>query len=399
MASLRHPTVKTSTKARHTVSRRGDTTVGALVLLAVTLAIGFFIWGFSLGWMGISFNDLSNNLNRAVLQVKTSAQLSFEAINYTSSGRSAMLRNVADVPVTLTRVEIVTPEGYLRAYYPSAGFANLSKLMPKQNTTLTDREIPLCGVCVGGERLKLRVWYVATDLFDEANPVFSADEMKFVETIFIYPGGPTLPTCQIPEGSKWLFIDLVDPITFTDSGRIPNPPSNRLFVRAPFASHSENVLLNVVVVNASGAVGGASGTVPSIGNSIVELSGPIGGFVVPLNITVEASGFEVVQRFWKLGGIPYKAHASGVQLWWSVDTATNERLLNVVMVELGVNDLVGGNFVITLTLKDCMGNTVYTSYNTVNMPRGIFRDSVFFDVSPPVRMDDVYEIIVEVNEA
>ncbi len=389
----------TPRKGRYSVRRRGDMTVGALVLLAVTLAIGFFIWGFSLSWMGISFNDLSNSLNRSVLQVKTSAQLSFEAINYTTSGRIAIVRNVADVPVTLTRVEIVTPEGYLRAFYPSAGFANLSKLMPRQNVTLTDVEIPLCGVCVGGERLKLRVWYVASDLFDEANPVFSADEMKYVETIFIYPGGSPPSACQIPEGQKWMFIDVIDPITFTDSGRIPDSPNNRLFVRAPFASHSEDVLLNVVVVNASGAVGGVSGMVPSIGNSIVELTGPIGGFVVPLNITVDASGFEVVQRFWRLGGIPYRAHASGVQLWWSFDTATNQRLLNVVMVELGVNDLVGGSFVITLRLKDCVGNTIYIASNTVNLPRGIFSDSVFFDVSPPVRMDDVYEIIVEVDQA
>lgn len=367
-------------------------------MVALTIGIGFFIWGFALSWLNLSFNDLTNNLNRSVLQVQTTAQLSFEFINYTSTGRNAVVRNVASVPITITRVEIVTPEGYLRAYYPPTQFANLTKVLPGRNATLSSSVIPVCNVCVGGERLKLRIWYVATKLYDESNPLLSADEMKYVETVFLYPGGRRASLCDLPPGTKWMSIDLVDPITFTDSGRIPGPPSNKLFIRAPFASHSENVILNVQVVNASGAVAGASNTVPTISNSISELTGGIGGFTVPLNITVSAGGYEVVQRFWRLGGIPLKAHASGVQLWWTVDTATGERILNVVMVELGINDLVGGTYVISLTLRDCQNNILYSSNNRITVPRGIYNDSVFFDVSPAVRMSDVYQVIVEVRE-
>lgn len=192
--------------------------------------LGFLSGGLALSWLNISFNNLSTNLNRSILQVKTTAQLSFELVNYTTTARSAIVRNVASVPVTVTRVGLVTPEGYLRAHYPPTIFANLTKILPGENATLTDDEIPACYICVAGERLKMRIWYVASALFDEANPVHSADEMKYVETVFLFPGGRLPTVCEIPEGVKWMAVDLIDPITFTDSGRVPRVPSNKLFI-------------------------------------------------------------------------------------------------------------------------------------------------------------------------
>ncbi|MEM2237748.1 MAG: hypothetical protein QXR26_03250 [Candidatus Caldarchaeum sp.] len=379
--------------------KRADTSIGVIILASLTVALGFFIWGFALGWFGTSLGDLTNSLNRAVLQVKTTAQLSFELLNYTSAGRSAILRNIASVPVTLTRLEIVTPDGRVMAYYPATGYSNLTKVLPGANATLDETVIPLCNLCRGGDKLRFRVWFVASGLFNEANPLLSVDEMKYAETIFVYPGNPPPSACAIPEGTKWLMVDIMDPITYTDSGKIPPSPNDKLFIRMPFASHSEEVLINIAVLNATGEVGGASATVPSISNTIHELRGTLANFQVPLNITVSASGFEVVQREWFLGGVPFRAHASGVQLWWSVDTATNTRIVDVVQVELGVNDLTGGKFTITLSLYDCNGVMLYTKSNTVAIPAGIFNDSVFFDVSPPVRMDDVFKVVVRVSEA
>jgi len=379
-------------------SIRGDTTIGMVIVVALTVAMGFFIWGFTLGWFGVSLSDLTNNLNRAVLQVKTTAQLSIELLNYTSFGRNAFLRNIASVPVTLTRVEIVTPDGIVLASHPANGYVNLTKVLPGKNTTLSESNIPLCNSCVGGEKLKFRVWFVATSLFNEENPLISVDEMKFVETIFVYPGGGTPSACVIPEGTKWLMVDLVDPVTYTDTGKIPPSPNDKLFLRIPFASHSEQTLVYVGVVNATGEVGGASATVPSISNVIHELRGSLANFQVPLNITISASGFEVVQREWYLGGIPGKAHASGVQLWWSVDMATKARVVDLIQVELGVNDLTGGNFSVSVELRDCRGMLLFNNTNRVSIPRGIFTDTVFFDISPPVKMDDVYKVAVVVRE-
>ena len=377
--------------------RRGDTVISALILAAMTVGIGFFIWGFATGWFGVSLSDLTNSLNRSVLQVKTSAQLSFELLNYTANGRNAIMRNIADVPVTLTRVEIVNPEGRIMSYYPSTGYTNITKLLPGENATLGETEIPLCGLCRGGDKLRMRVWFVASALYNEDIPLISIDEMKYVETVFVYPGMPPSSACAIPEGSKWLIVDVVDPVTYTDSGKIPPEPNDKFFIRTPAASQLESVFVDVLVVNASGAVGGVSGTILTISNTIQELHGNIANFQVPLNITITASGYEVIQRYWYLGGLPNEAHASGVQLWWVIDTATNKRMLDVVQVELGVNDLTGGNFSITLSLHDCNNNLLYRGTTRINIPRGMFTDTVFFEVSPRVNMEDVFAVVVEVS--
>lgn len=73
-------------------------------------------------------------------------------------------------------------------------------------------------------------------------------------------------------------------------------------------------------------------------------------------------------------------------------------MLSTVVVELGINDLIGGRYVISVTLRNCIGAIVYAASNTITVPRGIYNDSVFFDISPAVRMTAVSEIIVEVRE-
>ena len=72
-------------------------------------------------------------------------------------------------------------------------------------------------------------------------------------------------------------------------------------------------------------------------------------------------------------------------------------MLDVVQVELGVNDLTGGNFSITLSLHDCNNNLLYRGTTRINIPRGMFTDTVFFEVSPRVNMEDVFAVVVEVS--
>ncbi|MCS7145272.1 MAG: hypothetical protein RMJ28_06625 [Nitrososphaerota archaeon] len=368
----------------------GDTTIGAVILAALTVGMGIFILGVASGWLGATLQSSTNEANRAILLVKTSAQLSFEAVNFTSRERSIILRNIADVPVIVTRIEILTPGGALKASYPSTGFTELAELLPSGNATLSGGVIPLCATCLPLETLRLRVWYVASALFNEENPVLSADEMRYVETVFVYPPGGVAARCPLPP--NWMTVDVIDPVTYSDTGKIPSQPNNRIHARFPYASSSATVSVDIQVINASGAYGFATRNVPTIGNEMYSFTGSFGGFQTPLRIHVLAAGFNVLQREWRLGGIPWKAHASGVTLW-----SNAEKMVDVVEVELGVNDLVGGRYRITVNLYDCNGELITSRFVITNVPRGIFTDSVFVDV-PPILLMDIARIDVLVEE-
>lgn len=258
------------------------------------------------GWLGVSLQSSTDEANRAVLLVKTSAQLSFEKVLYTGDVRNVTLRNIADVPVVVTRIEIVSPDGSLKASFPSNGFANITEIPPKEAVELDRSVVPSCGSCVSLETLRLRVWYVASGLFQEDNPAASADEMRYVETVFTYPVGAISPTCPLP--SSWITVDVVDPVTLFDLGRIPNPPNNKIYVRFPYASSRTNVAVDLQVVNATGEWGTASNTVLSMSNEMQAFTGSIAGFQVPLRVTVIAAGFDVRPAVWVFGGISGKAH-------------------------------------------------------------------------------------------
>ncbi|MEM1534597.1 MAG: hypothetical protein QW059_05475 [Nitrososphaerota archaeon] len=369
--------------------KSGDTVIGAVLLAALTVGVGIFILGVASGWLGASLQSSTGEANRAILLVKTSAQLSFEAVNYTKHTRNITLRNIAEVPITVTRIEIVTPEGALKASYPSGAFTNITGLAPGGSAVLGDDVVPICGSCLPQETLRLRVWYIASSLYNKDNPEISADEMRYVETVFTYPPGGVGPRCPLP--SNWMTVDVVDPVTYFDLGKIPPPPNNKIYARFPYASSNVIVPVDLQVRNASGELGFASNTVPSISNEMQAFTGSFSGFQVPLEVNIAAAGFNVLQRRWVFGGIPNKAHASGVTLW-----SNAERVVNVVEVELGKNDLVDLSLRITVILRDCNGDLIASRSVTSTIPRGVFTDSVFIDI-PSTSLTDIatVEVIVE----
>lgn len=365
--------------------------IGAIILAAITVGVGIFLLAVSSGWLGITLQTSTDEANKAILLVKTSAQLSFEAVNFTNVEKTIILRNIADVRVTVTKIEIVTPEGALKASYPNMGFLKLAELPPRGSAKLDASVIPTCPACQPLETLRLRVWYVASTLFNEENPLISADEMRYVETVFVYPPGGAVAKCPLP--ANWMTVDVMDPVTYTDLGRIPHPPNNKIYVRFPYASSGTFVSVDLQVLNASGQYGFATKTVPTISNEMHGFTGSFGGFQVPLRIEVLAAGFNVLQREWRLGGIPNKAHASSVTLW-----SNAEKIVSVVEVELGVNDLLGGRYRVTVTLYDCNGDLIASRFTIINIPRGVFADSVFVDV-PSTLLTDIARVDVTVEEA
>lgn len=382
----------TRRKAR---SRSGDTIIGAIILASATVALGIVVWGFAAGWFGVSLYDLTKNVNRDILLIKTSSQLTFEFVNYTSTDRSVIVRNIAKVPLTITRVEIVSMTGQTKDYRPvtGVGYANLTRVEPGESAILNADILPPCPTCQSRERLRMRIWYIASSLFDEANPQLSIDEMRFSETLFVYPELGVVSVCPLPE-EGWMMVNIVDPATYFSSGRIPGPPFNKISVRTPKASSLADVDAMITVTNSSGEVAYASSRIRSISNSLQSFTGPFSGFQVPIIIDISATGFEVIQHRWILGGIPGKAHASGVTLWYDA-----EEFVDVVEVELGVNDVVGGRYRIVVTLYDCLDTPVGQGSVTATIPTGIYSDSVFVDISPAVKMENVYKVEVRVEEA
>ncbi len=377
-----------------TKRKSGDTVLGAIILASATVALGIVVWGFATGWFGVSLYDLTKNVNRDILLIKTSSQLSFEFVNYTSTWRSVTVRNIARVPLTITRIEIVSMDGQIRDYRPvtGIGYDNLTRVEPGQAAVLGPDLVPPCPTCQSKERLRMRIWYIASSLFDESNPQISVDEMRFSETLFVFPESGVVSVCPLPE--NWMMVNIVDPVTYFSSGKIPGPPFNKIYIRTPMASSLADVDATIRVTNSSGEVAYASTYIKSISNSLQSFTGPFSGFQVPLIIEISATGFDVIQREWIIGGLPGKAHVSGVTLWYDA-----EKFVDVVEVELGVNDAVGGRYRVVVTIYDCRDMAVGQGSVTVNFPTGIYSDSVFIDISPAVGMENVYKVEVRIEEA
>ncbi|GBC70960.1 hypothetical protein HRbin02_00734 [Candidatus Calditenuaceae archaeon HR02] len=371
--------------------RRGDTVIGAILLTALTVGAGVFILAVATGWLGVSLQSSTSEANRAVLLVKTSAQLNFERVFYTGVVRNVTVRNIADVPITITRIEIVSPSGVLKASYPASGFTRIGEVQPQQAIELDSGVVPACSSCTSFETLRMRIWYVASSLFDDANPMISVDEMRYVESVFVHPPVGAPARCPLPP--NWMMVDVVDPVTYTDSGKIPPSPNNRVYVRFPFASSSGTATVDLQVVNATGEYGFATNTVPTISNVLQPFAGSFAGFQVPLTVRVLSADYTILQQEWVFGGIPGKAHASGVTLWSDAN-----KNVNVVEVELGVNDVVGGNYRVTVTLYDCNGAQILSRSITVRIPVGIFTDSVFIDI-PSTPLTDIKRVVIGVEEA
>ncbi len=382
------------TDGRESRRRRGDTVIGAILLTALTVGVGVFILAVASGWMGVSLQSSTNEANRAILLVKTSAQLSFEKVLYTGDVRNITVRNIANVPVIVTRIEIVSPAGSLKASFPSSGFTKIGELQPQQAIEFDRSVIPACSSCTSLETLRLRIWYVASGLFNEDNPIVSVDEMRYVETVFVHPPVGAPPRCPLP--SNWMMVDVVDPVTYTDSGKIPPPPNNKVYVRFPYASASHTTTVDLQVINATGEYGFATNNVQTISNVLQPFTGSFSGFQAgphgPLVVQILSAEYTVIQGRWEFGGIPGKAHASGVTLW--SDANMN---VNVVEVELGVNDVVGGNYRVTVTLYDCNGAQIQSRSIIVRIPVGIFTDSVFIDI-PYTPLTDIYRVVIGVEE-
>jgi len=363
-------------------NRRGlSNLISEALLASLTVILGIVVLTVSAGWFNTATADATKDTNENILIINTSNMLKIEHVNYTLEEQRVIVRNIAKVPVVVTRLELRRENGALAGEIPDSAF--FSKLATLEKGDTAEFDIPLCTSCNYNEELTLMIWFVAAALFDEENPLNSADEMMFVETKFLNPVGEVVERCPLPD-SDWLLIDVVDPVTFTDSGAILPPPWNVVRIRAPVASSSTTTSLHVTVSGSSQGSGHASKLVPS--SQLISVEGGFSGITPPMEITVAASGYEVLQRTWYLDMLDDKIHVSGVTLSWTgVD-----RILTGIAIQLGV--AVPGEYRVSVQLYDCKGKLLGTFSKDVSIPEGIDATTVMISVEEGISLKEVYGI-------
>ncbi|MCS7095255.1 MAG: hypothetical protein NZ988_05580 [Thaumarchaeota archaeon] len=215
--------------------------VATAILAGVTLFLGILLITLSAGWFSVNATDLNLQANREIQLIKTSGLLVFESVRYAanSASRSATVRNVSEVELCVTRVELIRENGILAGVWPTSpeGWARcdptgLNPIMSRQslNLSATDGTLPPCIDCSPGERIRLRVWYIARSLYDQNNPVNSADEMRFTETLIVFPGTRRVGMCTANLGSRYVVLSSIDPLTNYNNGRIMDSPNDKLYL-------------------------------------------------------------------------------------------------------------------------------------------------------------------------
>lgn len=215
--------------------------VATAILASVTLFLGVLLMTLGAGWFSVSATELNQQANREIQLIRSSGLLVFEMVRYAAdpNNRNATVRNVSELELCVTRIELIREDGSLSGSWPRPPTRwlrcdppDLRPLRPRQNLTLSGRDqtLPGCPNCRAGERVKLRVWYVPRSLYDRNNPENSADEMRFVETLIVFPGNRTVGRCTLNLGNRFVVLSSIDPITYNFNGSFLRPPNDRLFL-------------------------------------------------------------------------------------------------------------------------------------------------------------------------
>jgi len=378
------------------LKRKGLTVVEVVVIASIVLALGIFLMMYSAGLFSATALDLTEQTDRNIQLLR--GILLIEGVDYHvgEDGRDIAeiyVRNIAkySIDLTVTRIELLVSNEVLHDAIPrgSYGFGNLTKLRIGERAKLS---APVCNECQKGEKLIYRVWYISSALYNVDNPLLSISDMLYVEVKIVKPiGAEAVLKCPIPS-DNWIMIDYVDPVTGAIFGRISslNPVVN---IRPGLASiQAEDMPFTVTVTEIEG---GRTGTgsrpidVPTV--RLERVQGDYGGLQTPYRITI-SSDWNIIQREWVLDGIPGKIHVSGIFLQWS----RIDRIIEGIMLELGYGEV--GNYKVKVTLKDCDGDTLYTSSINATVNEINVFEVRFIPVSGPTRFDQVYYVETKVEE-
>ncbi len=312
--------------------------------------------------------------------------LSIEYINYTVETHLVNVRNLAKIPLTITRIELWRESGLVDSF-PNPGYGNITKLQRGESTTL---EIPYCMDCTLGENLLLRIWYIASPLYKD-NIVEAIDEMTFIETSFINNVGTVVSECPLP--GTYLVVDVMDPITLVDSGEILPEPFNVVYIRSPLTNMLGVASFQVIVEGSNGVgVGYASYDIPS--NNLIRIQGNYEGIRGPFNITVSSHGYEVLPHEWNLDHLDEGVHVSGVRILWS----GADKLVRHIEVQLGFAH--PGTYRVSIELLDCNKNLIGYGEKYTSLPSDVSGEASIIEIiglENPVEIEQIYYVRVKVH--
>ena len=392
--------------------------VSTTILASVTVALGILLIAVSFNWFGASSTDLTEKTDRAIHLVRTSGMLVFEMVKYPLDvdERSVTLRNVATVDLCVVRLELIRADGSIGGQYPAppqrwlrcGGAGGFDPIPPRDSLVITGSQLPDCPECFFAERVKLRVWYIARNIYNQDDPEVSADEMQFVEALIIYPGLASPEVCIPPEGTPAVFLASVDPLTRAADppGEIPSARYDKLYVSLrhanPLVSTPQTFTFKFAGSDSSGIL---TGDLRVDTSSEQAVGGPMDSIRAPFWVMASSETYTVIPNEFYFGAYNDPSaglvHVSGIGLITQYITWIGSYpIVTTVVVELAKQNFdVDATVPIKVQLIDCKGNVLADVSRAVRVPAGIEFDRFFIDLplSSPILAFKVYVVEVWVG--
>jgi len=389
-------------------SRRALTIVETTVVAAIVLSLGILLMYFAADWAQGSMLDLTEETDINIEALRSA--LVIEAINYNPELETVNLtiRNISKFNISLTVYRIE-----LRSAEDDELFSAVD-LPPTEDYTISQGEVlevqaPTCGdassqelaqECLQTDKLLYRAYYIPSTLLEKG--VLTSRTILYIDSGFVNPF-LTLPPPRCPLPDQWAIIDIVDPVTYIQNGRIASYQGRgKVWVRAPLASHNTTIELDILVeeIRQSGNAKSGSGSediaVPSPNE--YEVFGDYSTLGTPFRITITSPDVQVIPREWVFAGKldpsgMAHVHVSGIVLFWK----TEDRTINNVMLEMGADRQ--GDYIVRIRFIDCTGAVLGESSRDIHFLPGTSTANLFLEIDPPVKLDQVYIVETEVEEA
>ena len=136
--------------------------ISTAILLAITIAIGLFLWFASASWASGAAVQFTGEINKAILQQKSFLIIEIATVDPDSSSAAVWVSNPGQVPVIVTKC-IIYPSG---GNPPTANFQEIAYVDADMSNPV---KLTSCAVS-GQPPYVVKVWYIAAQLFDPNDP-------------------------------------------------------------------------------------------------------------------------------------------------------------------------------------------------------------------------------------